>query len=415
MREIEIHLKNILIFFYFSCSLIIPSGYTIAAALISITSVVHFKKWKFKKVDSEGVLLMILLLTTGIMWQHEFNDILSFNNRDIFLKYLLGCFSLIYLCSCDFDSKYIFCGLSAGGIPIAIFSIYQYFELGRATGYTNAIQFSGMAITFATFCIISIFHLNQTTRNRIILIISGAGFYLTSLLSMTRGSWIILIITPLFLLRPGNAKKFIFSSLLVVAFFIFSIYQIPNFQARIDSVKIETKNYLSNPLDFATTSVGQRLEQWKLAIILFKEKPVFGWGNPGYENQKRILVESNKIHPSVTNYNHSHNEILDMGARRGLVGLTILAGIYIWPLVIFFKIKNNNKNSESPDKDKIKTLCLMGISLPIAYFIFGLTQVFFAHNNGHIFYIFSNVFIYAGIKSLENTPRYANALFNQAR
>ena len=43
--------------------------------------------------------------------------------------------------------------------------------------------------------------------------------------------------------------------------------------------------------------------------------------------------------------------------------------------------------------------------LPIAYFGFGWTQVFFAHNSGHMFYMFGIVSFWGAIQQLERSSQ----------
>jgi len=57
------------------------------------------------------------------------------------------------------------------------------------------------------------------------------------------------------------------------------------------------------------------------------------------------------------------------------------------------------------------SLSLIGVMLPVSYFIFGLTDVFFNLAIGHNFYIFSMVFVMASIQWLKkHDEKYSRAI-----
>jgi len=41
----------------------------------------------------------------------------------------------------------------------------------------------------------------------------------------------------------------------------------------------------------------------------------------------------------------------------------------------------------------------MGLSLPVLYLGFGLTQAFLAHNSGNMFYLFMVMLLYAALRA----------------
>ena len=132
-----------------------------------------------------------------------------------------------------------------------------------------------------------------------------------------------------------------------------------------------------------------------------KEKPITGWGDQGLIEGKKIYVEKGQALPVVLLYGHAHNDVLDMWARRGAVGLLFLLGIYTVPLYVFYPTAKRRQQIADVDRSLWVALCIVGVSVPVGYFVFGLTQVFFAHNSGHMCYLFTIVFIFSALRSVE--------------
>lgn len=167
----------------------------------------------------------------------------------------------------------------------------------------------------------------------------------------------------------------------------------------------EFQQYTENPVKAANTSIGQRLEQWRLAWAMWKEQPFLGWGTEGSVQRKQAYVDQGLAHPSVMNYGHAHNEILDMLAKRGALGLTMLLMFYAIPLAAFWPTRS--RITALPETLQRQALALRAAAslLPIAYFGFGWTQVFFAHNSGNMFYLFAIVAFWGAIQYLERSSQ----------
>ena len=103
-------------------------------------------------------------------------------------------------------------------------------------------------------------------------------------------------------------------------------------------------------------------------------------------------------------FNHAHNDFLEMWARRGIIGIIALIGIYLIPilLIISFYRKNNYiiKNNENLISIN-KFLVISGVLIYFGYFIFGLSDVFFTFVIGHNFYLFSLIFILSSMQWIQ--------------
>ncbi|MNT43125.1 hypothetical protein D3C72_1795810 [compost metagenome] len=100
-------------------------------------------------------------------------------------------------------------------------------------------------------------------------------------------------------------------------------------------------------------------------------------------------MQAGRASASVLGYDHAHNEVLDMFAKRGLIGVALLLVFYAVPLAIFWPTRRRMAQCPGTPMDRqILYLRMLGTMVPLCYMGFGLTQVFFAHNSGHMFYVY---------------------------
>jgi len=177
------------------------------------------------------------------------------------------------------------------------------------------------------------------------------------------------------------------------------------FGARAQLAVVEFHQYLEQPQAYAETSIGQRLEQWRTAIHLFEQEPLTGWGVLGVVRGKQELVDQGKSHPSIMSYGHAHNEVIDMLVKRGGIGGIALLLFYAVPLGLFWPTRQRIQRVAIEERSQALAVRVAASMLPIAYFGFGWTQVFFAHNSGNIFYLFAIVAFWAALQQLERSPK----------
>ncbi|AHG83588.1 RfaL protein [Bibersteinia trehalosi USDA-ARS-USMARC-189] len=122
---------------------------------------------------------------------------------------------------------------------------------------------------------------------------------------------------------------------------------------------------------------------WKSALIGIQEKPLFGWGLEGVKQLRKKHYEQRIISEYASQFTHAHNQYLHDANVRGLCGLAALLALFFVPLSIFFKNmrqeRNNTQNHLWGSLGIIHILSTMG---------YCLTQAFFSHNSGMMFYIF---------------------------
>ena len=403
------HALDAACFAFFALCLALPSGYSYGAAALALLTLAGLVRTRpSQPTRTETKWLTGMLLVMALLWSLSFDGWWSAAGIGYGAKYGLAALSLWYLSHTGVRSASVVWGLAAGGMGSCTVAMYQFFvqSMPRVEGFTNAIEYGGisMYMGIATWCIALLGHWRWPQA--LALGLCGAAAILASLLSESRGSWVVmpLLILAIWCMAWANGHKRMAMTAAVamviggVALFIPAYSKL---EQRAQIAVQEMEQYFAHPAQNADTSVGQRLEQWRLAEHLIEERPLRGWGIAGFRAAKQAMVDAGQAHPSVMKYGHAHNEILDMWAKRGLLGLLALLLFYAVPLYVFWPTPTRLSQTEPAQRSCLLALRAAAALLPLAYFGFGWTQVFFAHNSGNMFYIFSLVCLWAAICRVE--------------
>jgi O-antigen ligase len=398
-------------------ALCLPSGYSWGPVWLLLCALVTADRWwptvreHFR--DSRWAALAILITLMALLWWINTGPQAGFNNFGAPAKYLLALPCLAFVLAAPPRLGALWLGVAAGGIGGGVTALVQRYGLymERAQGYTNAIQFGDISLLFGLMALTALVLRPRRPQRRggrllpaleLAWLAAGAVLGLTgSILSQSRGGWLAL---PLVWLtwaiglwggkgeRNGWRLLAQLTVVLALAAGLLAALQLPALEHRMALARTEVAAYEQHGQ--ADTSVGQRLAHWRVAIAMGRERPLLGWGS-GYTAEKARLVAAGQGNPAVLAFAHAHNEWLDMFARRGLVGAALLAAWFALPLLIFFPKRRDPARAMSDQNSPALAIRMTGLLLPVSYLGFGLTQVLFGHNSGHMVYLFGLV-IWAG-------------------
>ena len=397
-------------FAFFALSLCVPSGYSYGSTALALFTLIGCFAVRSKKPTQRDTLILVgMLVTMGLLWSLSLDRWLSAAGWGYGAKYGLAALSLWYLSKMGVRLSAIVWGIALGSAGALAIAAYQagVLKMPRVSGFTNAIQYGGIAM-YLGFSTLALALLGgQSKRQTVGLGLLGACGIYASFLSDSRGSWVVipLLIAAIWLMAWLNGYKRLASLAaggMLILGLIVAVPAYQKLQQRSSEATQEISQYLQDPQKYAVTSVGQRLEQWRLAIHLIEQRPLTGWGLAGYPAAKQQMVDQGLAHPSVMEYGHAHNEILDMWVKRGLLGLILLLLFYTVPAATFWPTESRIARVNAEQRPKLLALRAAATLLPLAYFGFGWTQVFFAHNSGNMFYIFSLAVLWGGICRLES-------------
>jgi O-antigen ligase len=264
-----------------------------------------------------------------------------------------------------------------------------------------------MAVTFGNVsmllgflsAIAALYYFSQ--RRYVCLTLALAGFLagvMASLLSGTRGGWLVL---PPLLLFLGWYSRELLGSKTIAGIALVSlvggivILNIPQLGVadRLWAVITGVQDYWQGKTDL---SVGGRLEMWRANLQFFVSSPLLGVGEYRGLALKQALAQAGLMSEVAAAYPHAHNEYIDALGLRGLVGFAALLAIYVVPLRLFLtKLGSCHRNW------RLRCYALAGALIPLSYMIFALTDSMFSNNIGVMLYAFPVAFFWAAVRREE--------------
>lgn len=254
-----------------------------------------------------------------------------------------------------------------------------------------AIQSGDMAVSLGIFSLVgAMYYYRQRKYIFVFFALLGCMLGITaSILSGTRGGWIcipVLLIVLIALNWKYIKFNFIISFFIAVCVASFiggkPIYQ--KLQGGFQNINVDLLQYNKEK----NTSAGIRIELWKDALYTFKGKPLLGVGITD-RTKLRIEHKQKKLIsvPDDFNDTHAHNQFLEAISVRGLLGLGALLSLFLWPLWVFLKrLRFAKSHLEKEASIRQETVCQLGICHILLVMGYCLTQSWFEHNSGIVFY-----------------------------
>jgi len=203
-------------------------------------------------------------------------------------------------------------------------------------------------------------------------------FTIGTILSYSRASWIGLVVAlGIWVAVKLKIKfKYIFTVGVIIAVFIGSFwFQIID---RLEKNNQDSSSKISSHITSITNistdaSNVERLNRWRCAIEMFKEKPIVGWGPGTYQfqyapfqlNRMRTIISTN-----FGNIGNAHSEYLSPLAEQGLIGMLAFIWVALAILLTGFRI-----HKFAVDKE-VKMLALSITLGFFTYFIHGFLNNF---------------------------------------
>lgn len=399
--------SSIAAFLFFSLSLIVPTGYSYGAGVLFFMGLMHaFKFSVWRLFDRKDWLVFSVLAFFCVIW---FLEIIihseGLRELDKPSRFLAAALILPFLLRYPPRPDFIWSGVCLGAFLAGFWATWQkFFEgVGRATGYTNTIQFGNISLLLGVLCLAGFGWAYGRPYARFWMFFLGLGFFMGftgSLLSGSRGGWIALPLCFLVLFRGYRdflPRKYLLTFFAFLFSFLLLAYLIPHsgVQLRINQAVGEVSEFFLN--DVVETSVGARLEMWQGAFFILKENIAFGVGSSGYVVKKSEMVGRGELSGFVLRFDHPHNEYLDVSVKRGVLGLISLLLLYLIPMRLFYGFFSAPL--------EVRSIAIAGVILCVSYVDFGLTQSFMAHNSGVMIYSFSLVLFWSLVRSYNENGR----------
>ena len=410
-------LATLVAFLLPALALSVASGYSYGAVLLLLGALFSLPRWVTVRPDRATVVLALAMLGMALLWFALSDPRENWGRFDRSLKFALAVPCLLFIAAFPPRARALFWGLLIGCIGVCGVALWQVHVEGapRASGFpsnrTNAIQWGNLVLLLGAMLAVQTIALYRQLSRAVVAVavLAVLAALNASMLSQSRGGWLALLLAiPLGLvlfqrLRPGRLFR-IFAGILV-ALSLVTALNWEMVETRWHLMRHEVQVYGAQRE--ADNSVGQRLEHWRYAWDAGREKPLTGWGMAGYMEDKARRVAAGQYQPAIMEYIYAHNEVLDVFVKTGLVGVGMLLIFYGVPIALFWPSRRRLQamaGLPDPLKAQMVAVRLSGLCIPVLYMGFGLTQVFFAHNSGIMFYLFMNLAVWGALLGLQQLP-----------
>lgn len=228
-------------------------------------------------------------------------------------------------------------------------------ELYRAHGFFSLHITFGEYLAAVTSLIFGISIFSENRKQKIILFFMGIIMLGGVMASLSRGSWIGIFISIIFIgILRGWKHLAILLTCVIISFAIFSI---------IDYTVLERAKSI-----FDIEKNGSNLERityWKTGLKIIKSYPILGIGT---QDSKKIYFKYKNPEDIGPRFWHFHNNFLQIAVTRGLIVLVF----FIWIIAKFFysgirafRLTRNNE---------IKGILTGGMGAGVSFFVSGLTE-----------------------------------------
>jgi len=389
----------------------LPSGYSWGAALLLLGALRFAPRWLRCRPDAATGVLAALLCLMALLW-YQLSALEHTAGRwDRPLKFVLAAVCLLFAAAFPPRPAAFVRGLMAGCTGAGVLALWQVYgqHMARASGFTNAIQWGNIALLMAFWLALHsvVFWAQWGRAQRALALAAVLLGVQASLLSASRGGWLAWgVALPLLCWLAAQMQgaqhhalrrrwlPLAGAALLALLCWANGARLVPRMAEAVQ----EVGQFASQGV--AHTSLGIRLEQYRLAWALIGERPLRGWGTDGFVREMQRRVDAGEYDAAIREYNFVHNEMLDLWAKTGLAGLALQLALYGALLWRFWPTRQRMAQAArgSARWRALLALRASGCLLALCYMVFGLSQQFFVHNSGIMFFAFSLVVLHAALR-----------------
>ncbi|KAF0279286.1 hypothetical protein BA897_00805 [Spiribacter roseus] len=405
------------VFLFPALALTVPDGYSIGAVALLIAAITHLvanrRTWAQHPPLPGAVRAVIaFMILYALFWMGDAalrgEGVREFDRPS---RFLLAAFCLSVFARARIQQGALWLGLAVGGIGAGGVALWQRMIEGipRPSGFSQIIQFSNASVLIGLMCMAGLLWAMRlpTDHNRpnvqrtlliVTLIVGAGGGLIGALLPSTRGAW--LAFAPALLIglwvtgSLGRGRRLMLITATMILLTTAATYLLSTASTdtpppgnTADTTAAAAPEHPLAPAVRAR-SVELRLEMWKGAWQLIQARPMLGWGELGYVSKTGSLGAAGVIDPVAADFTHAHNEWLNVMAKKGIVGATILLGLYLSPLIVFSGVYRRGERDRREGLAGRIALPTAGLIFTLGLMATGMTQVNFNHNIGVMVYAF---------------------------
>ncbi len=250
----------------------------------------------------------------------------------------------------------LLCGVMFSLPVIFIFSVYEYYwvlpTVGRQELYGAYFHLFIGPITALMLLMIYPAYKVLFTTNKYMWLFPIYGFMgmFVILFSHARLAYLTILggsFLLIFLIIKNIKARLVSGGL--IALIVLIVFQINSVQQRFLKGVGEVKNYISQYKDIDSeihsTSFGLRLEMWRSAQYVIKDKPLLGIGGGNYSNYIKKYTSKGLVSKAVEQANQVHNSFVEVIISKGIIGFLLLLMIFYYPVYLSWKNKAESEKA----------------------------------------------------------------------
>lgn len=266
----------------------------------------------------------------------------------------------------------------AGLYTVAMVGIIVIEQPVRGTGVlSEAIVVGNIGMLFGLLSLVAFFGLRGRGWKALAFTVFVFGVLL-SVLSQTRSGWVAFIIAIALLMWAfwGIKRKLFFAMLAGVVVFLIAMYltwDLLPIEARVLQAVNDIEQYLEGN---SNSSVGARLDMWKIALHAFTEYPLFGWGvTPFKETFLHYLnqgVGSYSLSAGSDGFAQPHNDYMFILYHFGLVGFALTLTLLFYPIYVLTKAMRQAQIEKNYERVYLALTGLIALEALLDFMMFNL-------------------------------------------
>lgn len=311
------------------------------------------------------------------------------------IRFMFAIPMFLFLRRHPWTALYLLRAAPIAGVLTGGYVIYEtQLENARFEGAYGPIFAGNVAVLLAAISLAALRYDTYPLRIRIPVHLAGVTLALVAaVLSGTRSAWLAMLVTMpivLFFLAEGEGgrslrlrRRFVFAAvMLVAAALVAAVALEPRLtQHRFATAIQQTEDFLSattgtERAQAAASSVGIRLEQWRVGLHIAAANPLFGIGVGNVGPVINGYVDAGAASPAVRADNvgtgrgsHLHSAYFDALVFKGVIGFAALLCVLLYPL--WLALRHGHGLPARP--------VLIGLSA--SFLVFCMTEDPFIRNN----------------------------------
>jgi len=368
---------HILIFLFPIVVATVKNGGGIIAVILIVLGVIWgWPAWKnlhkWEKHLLFGFILLSMIAGFSLINTENIHEGLSKLERFLYFPLCIPIYLLLRVLKIE-TGKTLLLGAVVAGFVLLGQALYEINVLTAdyAEGAYHKIIFGDIAMILALIIVAAMLTLEKQMWYYFIGIAAVCCAVYASVLSQTRGSWLLLPVALfglfwLFRHRISRRGWLLAISVSIVIFVVLAGGLNNPVQRHIIVGIDELKAHLEDPSHIS--SWGERVNMWSDSIRIWKTSPILGTGLGDFGRDSAQLIADNISHLSKP-YRHAHSVYFDALATLGLFGLVVLVVcIFCAPLYIFYSFWN------SCNTTSLRFYSLSGLIVVVGFAVFGLTE-----------------------------------------